>query len=78
MWPKGDKDKAYVLTEGTLTNDETGDAKTGNYKFNLFTKPNSKTKHSRLWRTGQVSGFPRGRLTVWHLLSRALESCGVK
>lgn len=61
--PQGDESKAKVLASGTITNlgGQASD-KLGDYKYKL------KKQRGRIWREGELKGFPRQSRGVWTLL----------
>jgi hypothetical protein len=90
MWPGGNRERAYVLGEGTITNDGAGDLTTGSYDVALsatspigrsagFGRDPRRVPHKELgdggvWRRGRVEGYPRASLVMWHLIARALSN----
>ena len=76
LWPNGDKEKARTLGAMTISNDGTGDASSGNYDVGVchggsyFGKPG-------LWKRGRVRSFRRS-MSPYHLVARALSSCGIR
>lgn len=79
LWPLGDASRAETLEIGTIVNDGTGDAATGNYvvklqkspRFSGPKTPRPDAEGRNLWRAGVVKGFTR-TLSAWELLRRAL------
>lgn len=70
LLPQGDESRARHLATATITNDASGDQRSGNYVVKL-----SKSGAPRsIWRTGRVEGFPRLRKTAWDLLYLALKA----
>jgi hypothetical protein len=69
LWPRGNKNRARVLHEGTICNEgSTATATRGNYSVVLCDRGG----HSR-WK-GFIMGFPRKRLGAWELLRQALNA----
>ena len=64
------------LGTAKIVNDGTGSAAVGNYRFELskWGQPGWGLP-SRVWRRGQIEGFPRKKLGPWDLLCRALAAC---
>lgn len=64
-----------------ITNDATGDARTGNYDVTLARKGATKVpqplnpKGPKPARTGRVEGYPRLSYNVWRLITKALLAC---
>jgi hypothetical protein len=52
-----------------------GDIETGEYTVTL--DKSLFHKKGQVWKSGQVTGFPRRRLGPYDLLYRALVSCGI-
>lgn len=90
MWPKGDRRRAYLLSEATIEN--TGGKKTvASYlarisKRSGFKPPEGsyqdpelvrvcQPRRSSIWKETTVEAFPKGSRGVWDLLYRALCSC---
>lgn len=72
--PKG-VGKPELLGIAHIFNDLSGDAETGNYGVILLKSPKySKQPRVGVWKTGEVTGFPRQRLGPWDLLYRALKN----
>lgn len=61
-----------LLGEAFISNDLTGDLKTGNYNVRLMKSPIYANSEG-VWKRGRVEGFPRRRLGPWDLLYRALQ-----
>lgn len=59
--------KPREIARAEIANDGTGTRARGNYRVTLW------RKQRRPWREVRVRGFPRLRLSVWHLLARALD-----
>lgn len=74
MWPRGEKSRARLLGEATISN-EGGTADSGNYSVVLLKSPEYAATENvgKPWRKGSVQGFPRLRLGPWDLLFRALR-----
>jgi hypothetical protein len=77
MWPGGDKNRARLLGEGTITNVGSGERAAGNYEIRLAKSPEyaKPANVGKPWRIGVISGFPRQRLGPWDLLLRCLAVC---
>jgi len=74
--------KPKLLHRGIIYNDGTGDSYTGNYIAG-FGRRGFASVDPRLsnWerssvRRAHIRGFPRKRLSAWHLLARALRAAG--
>jgi len=70
LWPFGSEEHKQNLGHATIVNDGSGDNSTGNYKVTLFTKH----EKPRVWKVGNITGFPRLKLGAWDLLYRGLKS----
>lgn len=62
-----DHPRRQVLCVGKIANIGGNDVK-GDYRVVLYDKA------GKLWKTGEIKGFPRQRLLAWDLLYRALRS----
>jgi hypothetical protein len=80
LWRYGNPDDRETLGVGVIYNDATGSETRGNYKFYLskrridilaFAKSLRQPGRS-VWKSGEVTDFPRKRLLAWDLLSRCL------
>ena len=71
LLPYGSETDKQILGMAEIINDLTGDADNGNYQVKIW-KLNDKTGRLKLWKKGSVKNFLRQKLTVWHLLSKAL------
>ena len=79
LWPGGDDRKRREIALMTITNDGTGDIKTGNYVGSVFRKgclAEDRTK--RPLRSAEVKGYKRLNLHVWSLVGRMLTNLGYK
>jgi hypothetical protein len=56
-----------TIATGTIVNTGTGTPTSGDYRVEL------KDAIGRRWKKGQITGFPRKRLSAWDLLYRVLE-----
>lgn len=90
MWPKGDRKRAYLLTEATVENVQ-GLKTRADYLVRLSQrsgfKASAKThadpelarvcfpRQSSVWKETTVVSFPRAMRGVWDLLYRGLCSC---
>lgn len=78
LWPRGNRERARVLGEGTIANtaDAADRANFGNYNVNLMKSPEYARPQNlgQTWRRGRVVNFPRKRLGPWDLLFRALAA----
>lgn len=72
LLPHGLEENKKILGIAEIINDLTGDEESGNYKVKIWNL-NDKTGRLQLWKKGSVKNFLRQKLTVWHLLSRALQ-----
>jgi len=74
--PYGLENLKRTLTKAEVWNDNTsGNDTIGNYRFKLM---DCGRLHSRIFRKGTVSGFPRKKMTVWSLLKRVLNSADLR
>ena len=62
-----------MLAHAEIQNDGTGDRELGNYLVNLYDPAPYYALRGDVLR-GEVRDFPRRRLGVWDLVSRALDS----
>lgn len=62
------------LGSAVIVNDGTGSAERGNYNAGFHRGAGEATE--RTTKIGQVAGFPRKRLNVWHLIARCLKEAG--
>ncbi len=69
LLPFGLELEKKLLGKIEVWNDASGTKNLGNYKFRIFEKGSEKT----IWKTGDVKGFPRKRLTSYDLLYRCLK-----
>ncbi|GEM_PF-2196708 len=67
LWPLGNKEEKSLLAEGTITNDGTGTAKEGNYKY-FFTAHDGRSKIG-----GRVCGYRRLDHSVLYLMNMVFE-----
>lgn len=67
LWPHGDSKRKQLLGCGAIANDGSGSNSTGNYNFELS------DRSGKLWKSGEIKGFPRKRLLGWDLLFRILR-----
>ena len=67
----GDASNPEHLGTGYISNDGSGDLKTGNYDVKLSKRDNPED----IWRYGRVRGFPRLQKGPWDLLFVALRGC---
>lgn len=74
MIPGGDDNLAYVLAQGVIINDDTGDKTHANYDCGFTRQATKRNREPAIWRAGRVENFPRSSLNVWSLLRRALEN----
>lgn len=73
MLPKGDDTQTYILAQGVIANDGTGDLATGNYIYG-FSGQTKRPGHDPGIRTsGRLEGFSRRRHDAWELLRRCLN-----
>lgn len=71
----GNPKNVELLGVAYITNDRSSeDTYRGNYSVELTRRGQHNT---RIWRKGEVTGFPRKRQLVWDLLFAALRSCGL-
>lgn len=73
MLPNGSEDASYVLAQGIIANDGKGTETVGNYFYGLSGQAKRPHHDPGIRYQGEVSGFPRKRLNVWHLLKRVLD-----
>lgn len=73
LWPRGVREKARVLGEGTITNTGIGGPTLGEYSVKLMKSPEY-SKSGGIWKRGSVMSFPRLKLGPWDLLYRALKA----
>jgi hypothetical protein len=73
LWPGGDEKRAKVLGIAQISN-EGGTEQVGRYDVCLLKAGSPMGKGRRVWKRGQVVGFPRKRLGGWDLLYRALAA----
>jgi hypothetical protein len=64
LLPKGHEEGKRCLGTMDIWNDATGDLETGNYKFRIFQWGTPK----RVWKSGELKGFPRQKRGPWDLL----------
>lgn len=73
LFPMGDETKRREIGKMDIFNDASGSAKIGNYGVRLYkTAEFSEKNAGKLWRRGEVLGFPRLKLGPYDLLYRAL------
>lgn len=80
MWPRGDRTRARLLGEGTITN-AGGNEAFANYDCVLLKSPEysktpgdpAKPTAKTTWKRTSIKGFPRSRLGPWDLLFRCLR-----
>lgn len=68
LLPQGDESKKETIGKMFIINDGTGDVATGNYQVSLMRRGENK-----IWKQGNVRGFPRITLGAYDLLYRALR-----
>lgn len=66
MMPFGQQEYLRLLGAIHISNDGTGTLTKGNYKYKIVHK-------GRVYRTGEIKGFPRRQKNVIWLLKRVLE-----
>lgn len=68
LCPFGDKLHPETLGIMEIWNTLGGTKTKGSYKFRIFEKGSD-----RIWKTGDIIGFPRKKLKAWDLLYRCLK-----
>lgn len=68
LLPNGDESRKSHLGTAEIINIGSGDSETGNYKVRLSKWGDP----SKVWKSGELQGFPRQQLGPWDLLSLCL------
>lgn len=76
LWPHGDQSQAKQIGWVDIANDGTGDVVESSYKVSVRHGGKYFGK-AGFYRIGKVNAFKR-ELSPYHLVSRALQACGIK
>lgn len=76
IWPLGNEKKAREIGRMQISNDGTGTSAKGDYDVEVLHGGSFYGKPG-FYRTGRVEGFLR-RKSPYHLVSKALQACGIR